>query len=181
MRNAGDFKAEVEFATAKNFIEWYNRSVGRQLTFTCRPAEAPDFIFRDTVGEIGLEITTVYYDQKHARIAAETARERRKAYTKQEFIENPALEMHWVAAPESKLIASINQRLIRKCRNNYGANCVLVVRIVSAALTDAYEFETVVVAHVRAPAKHCFLKIFLTQNQEDFFAVNECEARNGEL
>ena len=70
MSRAGDINIAVEFATAKNFIHWYNRKTDRNLSFS-KKQETPDFIYADENGEIGLEVTTAYYNQDHARVTAE--------------------------------------------------------------------------------------------------------------
>jgi hypothetical protein len=74
-----------------------------------------------------------------------------------------------IIGPEKKLIESINGRLTEKCRNDYGPDCILVVRVVGAALTTKIELETEVIPQVSVPGKSLFSNIFITENQKDYF------------
>ncbi len=174
MSKVEDLKIKVEEATARNFIEWYNKSTNRNFAFLHRPSPAPDFVYSDKDGEIGLEITTVYYDQNHAKATTETARGIRKSCSLQDIIGALRLdELDWVQVcePEIKLITSINRQLTEKCEKDYGSDCILVVRVVSAGLTTESEFETEVIPQLRVPEKNRFLNIFITENQNVYFEL----------
>jgi len=172
MSGAGHLNAEVERATAQNFIRWYNKQNGRDLAFSRTPENAPDFVYSDKDGELALEITTVYYGNEHARATNETARGTRRAYAMQEIIDAPeSVEWHSVDNPEPRLIASINRGLTNKCQNDYGSECLLVIRVVCPALTSDFELETAVIPHVSVPNNNRFLGMFVTRNQETYFEL----------
>lgn len=173
MSRGRDLKDKVEWATAQNFVQWYNAINGRNLTFSERPHEAPDFRFCDSEGAVVLEITTVSYDQTHAKYTYEIARGRRKAYSIHDVVGGKQpIEFHSVPCAESKLVTSINGQLARKCANNYGSDCILVARIVGAALTTEFFLQHQVVPHVAVGERNPFMEIYLTMNQTDYFAVS---------
>ena len=66
---------EEEIASAGNFVRWYSNTRGREL-ITLEKQEAPDFLCKFRDGDIGLEITTAYYDNQHARAVWDIAREK---------------------------------------------------------------------------------------------------------
>ncbi len=154
-----DLKGQVELATARNFIGWYNKQAGRSLVI--EKQEAPDFICRDEIGTIGLEVTICFYDQGHAAMVSNWARGNR---------ERASLSLKkW--EPEYALVASINRRLVEKAYKRYGGNCFLIIRVASSPLTNPSEFENEVVRAILVPTKHPFSKIFLTEDQLKFFSL----------
>ena len=168
---SGDLNTKVEYATAQNFIQWYNQRTGRNLALS-KKQETPDFIYTDENGEIGLEVTTAYYNQDHARVTAETGRGRRRAFTIKEIIDDPeGIEGHTVWDPELSLIDFINSLIVKKYAKPYGENCVLVIRVLMPALTTDYEFLHEVLPNIRLPEQTPFKEVYLTANQQAYFKL----------
>lgn len=158
--NSNDLKGQVERATARNFIDWYNKENSRKLVLS-KKQEAPDFVYVDEIGEIGIEITTCFYNQYHAALVSKWAR----GYAVRENRSKLMRE------PEKELVASINERLREKAQKRYGENCFLVIRVPSSPLTTNAEFERDVVPAISVPMNHPFRKIFVTVDQQHFFTL----------
>jgi len=171
MNRGGDLNTKVEYATAANFVEWYNITFGQKLALL-RKQESPDFIYADAIGEIGLEVTTAYYNQDDAKILAETGRGKRRTYSIQEIVDAPKeINYQTVWEPEMSLVHFLNKLTMAKCSKHYGASCILVIRVPKPALTTRFEFEHEVVPNVSVPAENSFNEIFLTADQRRYFKL----------
>ena len=169
MNRPGDLNEIVESDTAENFIHWYNQKNGRNLTRS-KKQEAPDFIYTDEDGEIGLEVTTAYYDQRHARATGEIGRKRRRPTTVQEVVNNPE-GAEWISGSEASLTDFINRIIKNKCQKLYGENCILLIRVVRPDLTTVHELQHVVIPDLRVPEQNPFKEVYLTINQQCYFKL----------
>lgn len=160
MGRPDDLKYQVEHATAQNFIQWHNEQNGRNLTLL-KKQEAPDFIYSDHIGQIGLEVTTIFYNKDHAEFTATAVRGQHKTN-----VISPVIR-----EPEESLVKSINMQIAKKCENDYGKNSLLVIRVILPALTSNREFEEHVISQIIIPDICRFKEIYLTWNQQNYFKL----------
>ena len=164
-------KTEVENASASNFVRWYRDKEGRELTGLIR-GEAPDFICKIGDKNIGLEITTAYYDCEHSRALWRGACGQ-TALKKLEDIFASAEETEFIEIyqPEQQLIESINNVLVKKCTKSYGPSTILLIRVPSHPLTTASEFVSRVVPFISIPTENPFREVYVASDQAGFFRV----------
>ena len=66
-------KDNFERVVAENFVHWYNQQNRTNFIFYSRQ-ENPDLTYRDDITELNIEVTSAYYDQRHARLLWQNAR-----------------------------------------------------------------------------------------------------------
>ena len=119
---------EHEQAVGNEFVVWLNKENGSSLVFSRRGTPAPDLIYIDGTSELGLEISSAYYDGAHARFQWKNARG------------NSDAPSSWSGMNfETHLIQNIGEVIKTKSQKAYGPNCYLVI-FVRADLTSYDEF-----------------------------------------
>lgn len=122
-----DLKKQHERAVGDALVEWLNSSTGTDYAFA-RAGEAPDLVFSSSKGELGIEVTTAYYDGAHAKSMWDLAR-------------GIADMTEWSGKDFDEGLASEVVRLVdEKCTGQYGANCLLLIDV-QAPLTTADELQ----------------------------------------
>ena len=112
-----------EQAVGDQFIDWLNTTSGFKYTFKGRGNTAPDLIYSDGQSELGIEITSAYYDSDHAKMQWQLARK------------IPDAPTTWSGMNfDERLAKNIESKISEKCINDYGPNSVLIV-FVRADLT----------------------------------------------
>ena len=150
-----NMKEQHERAVGDGFIVEFNKQQGTQYVFDRLGGEAPDLVYRDGNSEIGLEITSCYYDPNHAKFLWKNARNL------------PDAAAGWNGVNFSQtFVVNINATLRDKCAKDYGSDCILLV-YVSLNLTTFKDMEALL-PKIEIPAKHGFEGIYLVGD----FGVN---------
>jgi hypothetical protein len=130
-------------------IEWYNQQHRTSFRFDGRAGGAPDLKYREGKHWLGVEVTSVYYDQKDDA--------KFKWGAERQLPDTPT---EWEGKDfEEFLVARINSVIVDKCRNDYGPNCLLAV-YVFADMTPADRMEALLKS-VSVPATPRFHGIYL--------------------
>jgi hypothetical protein len=138
-----------ELAVGYEFMRWFNQVNGKQFTYDNRPHEAPDLRYVDGNQILNIEITDAYYDKEIAEMQWKTARKEEDA------------PQGWIGGDfDRMLVSNINAGIAKKCRNDYGKDCVLVVAV-RPGLTSAEEMEEML-SEIKVPEKTPFTGIYLT-------------------
>jgi hypothetical protein len=147
-----DIQIKHERAVGDDFIRWYNRANVTRFSFDTRPREAPDLGYVDGSRVLNLELTDAYYDeQSDAAMQWDAARQKANAPDS------------WSGGDfDQALIKNINAAIAKKCRNDYGKDCVLIVAVRPGLTTD-YEMEQIL-SEIKTPQKTPFIGIYLTGN-----------------
>ncbi len=143
---------QYELAVGNKLITKLNQKQGTKYTFKQRGDgrgdEGPDLIYRDDNSEIGIEVVTCYYDDSHAKLEWQNARN------------YPNAPQSWAGVNfNSALIENINKVLQDKCVKNYGRKCLLAVYI-NPGLTTYNEMDSRLL-NIKVPPKHHFAGIYL--------------------
>jgi hypothetical protein len=134
--------------------------------------DAPDFVYADEHGKIGLEVTTVHYNQDHAKLVGQLGRGERKAKSAEEVVSHPEeIEFFEFHEPEGSLATSICRALSQKCQKRYGSNCILLIRALLPGLTTIEELRQEVIPTIALPPDCPFSEVFLTADQETYFKL----------
>jgi len=137
-----------ERAVGDAFVDWYNRRKGTSFEYYARGADPPDLVYRNGTEELPLEITAAYYDDGHATMLWQDARD------------SPDAPDSWKSkSPDEKLITSVNLALGKKSGKTYPSGCVLVVAIYPE-LTAADEFAALL-PEINVPVGHPFAAIYI--------------------
>lgn len=145
-------KEKFERFVGEKFIEWINSNRKSHFVFLRRgdvpPDEAPDLIFTDGGGELGVEVSSEYYDKADAKLIWEVAREKMDA------------PRSWSGMNfEDALVANITRVISTKAAKQYGSNCMLVI-YVEPRLTESEEMCELA-ARVEVPDQHSFRGIYI--------------------
>ena len=155
-----DFNAQTEWAVAMACLDWYNAAARRQLTILeKREPPDPDFLCVDQAGQLWIEVTSTHYSQDHHRTHVLAARRRLPLPVTTDVL----------VEPEQLLLYSLRCTIERKCQNDYGKECVLVVRAL-APITLPLEFREQVLPHLRRPPNCKFAGIYVCLDNH-FFEV----------
>ena len=157
---------EHERAVGRDFITWYNAKQRTAFRVVGRPDEAPDLILRDGDRQMTAEVTTCYYDAQHARFLWAPARGRpdeMRTWSGQDF--------------EKGLVQSINDELERKCGNDYGPGCVLLISVHPTVTTATMMTE--ILKDLVLPKRNPFEGIYLVGHfaSRSRFSPAELEVR----
>ncbi len=138
-----------ERAVADSFVRWFNAKKGKNFKYDSRPHEAPDQRYVDGDEILNIELTDAYYDKDDAAMQWKVAR-------KEDDAPN-----HWMGGDiDRTLAANVSGIIAKKCRNDYGRDCVLVVAV-RPALTSGEEMEQML-SMIEIPKKTPFTGIYLT-------------------
>jgi hypothetical protein len=145
-----------ERAVGDAFMDWYNKRNGTTYAYHERGANAyherganpQDLIYRSGSQQVLLEVTVAYYDDSHATMLWQSARD----------VPN-APNLCSSGSPDAKLIDSINHRLAEKSLKRYPPGCILVVGVYPD-LTTAEEFEELIPG-VNVSVQHPFAEIYV--------------------
>jgi hypothetical protein len=137
-----------ERAVGDAFIEWFNARKGASFAYSSRGSDPPDLIYRDGSKEVLLEITVAYYDDGHARMLWQNARN-----------VGGAPDLWSSKSPDQKLVDSVTMALAKKSAKAYPSGCMLLV-VVYPDLTDAEEFASLRQGIV-VPPSHPFAEIYV--------------------
>ncbi|MEE9160085.1 MAG: hypothetical protein V3U60_17080 [Gammaproteobacteria bacterium] len=144
-----DQQAQFERTVGDAFIEWYNNSIGVSFEFSARPENAPDLHYEDGANQLVLEITGAYYDSLDATLRWQNLRKVANAPT------------GWGGKDmDESLLDDISTRIRKKCRNRYGADCILVI-YVHPAMTLKEEVDELL-RRIEIPHDSPFAGIYLT-------------------
>ncbi len=136
-----------ERAVGDAFVDWYNKLTGSSFEYHARGADPPDLIYREGTKELLLEITGGYYDDEHATMLWQNARE------------VPGAPDSWSGkSPDQKLIESINLALGKKSNKAYPSACLLVVAVYPD-LVSSKEFVALL-PEICVPTGHPFAAIY---------------------
>lgn len=139
---------KAERFIGEKFIEWMNSNKRSRFVFSCRGNLAPDLIFTDGDEELGVEISSAYYDGAYAKLVWEGSRGKKDAPSS------------WGGVNfEDTLVANINKTISMKAAKQYGSNCVLVI-YVDPRLTEHQEMRKLA-ARVEMPIRHSFRGIYI--------------------
>lgn len=147
-----DLKRQHEQAAAQRFLDWLKQNRGRSLVISSK-TEAPDFECTDGASgaTVGLEVSTAYYDEHHAKGAWDLARGRTRQYAS-DVLQNP----------DEGLADSINNRLSDKCKKQYTVSFPVVLVVDSRPpLTDEQDVQDTILPAIRLPAQVPFQEIYL--------------------
>jgi hypothetical protein len=143
-----EIQGRHERAVGYEFVRWFNGVNGKQFKFDNRPHEAPDLRYVDGNQVLNMEITDAYYDKKDAEMQWKTARKEENAPDR------------WSGGDiDRALVANISAGIAKKCRKDYGKNCVLVVAV-RPGLTSDDEMEQML-SEIKIPEKTPFTCIYL--------------------
>lgn len=108
----------MERFVGDKFITWLNNQRHASYSFSKRGTPAPDLIYRDGATELGIEISSAYYDAAYARFQWQYARG------------NPTAPTEWSGTNfEARLIRNIGEVVDEKSKRTYGQNCCLVIYV----------------------------------------------------
>jgi hypothetical protein len=164
-------KIKTEIASARNFVRWYSHTTDRKL-IALKKQEAPDFVCRFGDCEIGLEITTAYYDDRHAKAVWRIARGEVTARRIQDISSNGDESVFLeVYVPEQKILDFINNCIRIKCEKSYGIPTILLIRIPCLPLTADRELQHEVIPNLKVPNQNPFREVYLTADQKSYFLL----------
>jgi hypothetical protein len=142
-----------ERTVGEAFIRWFNAKYGNQFKYDNRPHEAPDLRYMDGNQALNIEITGAYYDDR------DDAAMQWKAARKEDDA-----PYGWSGRDFDRTLVSnirnISAAIAKKCRKDYGKNCVLVVAV-RPAITSDDEMEQML-SEIKIPEKTPFAGIYLT-------------------
>src|SRR4030095_433 len=107
--NNEELKQKVERAIGDEFVKWLNRITGSDFQFDSIGADPPDLGYRDGDNIMPVEVATSYYDEEDAKMRWGHARALLEAPTNSGIVHEEG----------QRLIADINQRIIKKCRGRH--------------------------------------------------------------
>ncbi len=143
------YKKNFERSVGESFIDWYNRQNNTNFAFRCQ-GESPDLTYRDGAAVLHVEVTSAYYDKRHAKSLWQNARR------------EPNAPKGWGGIDFDKALKEeIEKAIADKCDKNYGPDCVVLVVDVTPVLTGADEMESQL-GEIRVPSAHRFAGIYLT-------------------
>lgn len=110
---------QFEQGVGDRFADWLSATSGAQCAFLRRAEQAPDLVYSYKEGELLVEITTAYYDERHAMFLWKTGRGAMDA---------PA---GWSSGPnpDTLLVTAIAACVAKKSKKRYGKNTVLLIEI----------------------------------------------------
>ena len=144
-----EIQCRHEHAVGYEFVRWFNKVNGKQFKYDNRPHEAPDLRYVDGNQILNIEITDAYYDEDDAEMQWKTARKEADApdrWSGGDFDRTP--------------VSNISAGIAKKCRKDYGKDCVLVVAV-RTGLTSVEEMEHML-SEIKIPEKTPFTGIYLT-------------------
>ncbi len=135
--NKKDFEKSIcmEFINSPNIIPSYNTT----YTLIEEDREAPDFILEDSKeNEIGLEITSAYYDQDRAKGYWKTLRSDKEGIydSRGNCIEGNIPLKDVMLNPDEMLAFFVKKELDSKCLKTYGHQCILVIFVDAPLWSD---------------------------------------------
>lgn len=114
-----------EFINSSNVIPPYNTN----SSLIEDDREAPDFFLQDSKGnKIGLEVTSAYHNQELA-----------KGYWKSVQYAKEGIDSYQdvvMSNPDKMLIPSIKNIIEKKCKKDYGQQCILIIHVVDPVWSD---------------------------------------------
>lgn len=115
----------------------------------------PDLVYLVDGKSLGIEVTSAYYDQGHARNEWELARKRLKPDLR-------GSTKLWSGDEPDKLIAaSVQERIVEKASKTYaGVDSTWLCIYSEAPLSDLADMR-VLVRGLHVPQQHCFGRLFL--------------------
>ncbi len=117
-----NLKRQFEQRIAKEFIKNENVIPSSKNYKLKEHGDAPDFIIKDDEeNEIGLEITSAYYDQELAKGYFELLRSTKQGI---DYSQNVVM-----LNPDIMLISFVKRILNKKCLKNYGNQSILVIYV----------------------------------------------------
>jgi len=150
-----EIQSRHEHAVGYEFIRWFNAKNGKQFEYDKRPHKAPDLRYVDGKQILNIEITDAYYDKndadkkEDAELQWKTARKEADA------------PHGWLGGDfDRTLVSNISAGIAKKCRKDYGKDCVLVVAV-RPGLTSADEMEQML-SEIKIPDETPFTGIYLT-------------------
>jgi hypothetical protein len=139
---------QFEKAIGDQFFEWLNTRSKTTYSFSRRAGEAPDLVYVSGEDELLVEITSGYYDGKHAEFLWKGARGTRDA---------PA---NWNGVdPDKSLAQAIAHRVAEKCAKRYGERSVLLINV-PPGVTSAEELSELL-AKQSLPVEAPFAAIYV--------------------
>ena len=125
-----DMKREFELAICKKFVNGQNIVPPPGTTYTMlEHGDTPDFILKDNKNgkEIGLEVTSAYYNQNRAIGSWKAVRKADKGETGIFDSLGNTVNGSLIAEPDMSLASFVQYGLNRKCQNDYGRQCILII------------------------------------------------------
>jgi hypothetical protein len=110
-RNADD-KLAIERATAEQWCSWFSQQTGRLCRYVRPGDDPPDVICEIDGMEVAVEVTTAYYDDRHARMLRRHAK--------------PAVNRAWFASPDSSLVRDIRTQIAKKAQKSSKSDVLLL-------------------------------------------------------
>lgn len=172
-----DKKKALEKAVCERFVkgEYVIPPIERKYELKVH-SDAPDFILKDDKGsEIGLEVTTAYYDQSRAEGTWKRPSEKGIFDSRGNFLGswNPVKAGFYdrdgnrvklpindvITEPDKCLTSFVQNQINEKCKKNYGIPCILVI-YAAAPLWDNETLEEIRNI-IQVPEKNPFLEIYI--------------------
>lgn len=153
MENHNALKKGHEKAVGQSFIDKYNSRIGSSYRLVTSD-ERPDLIFEDPIRRrLGVEVTTIYYDNNDAKITWDIVRG------------NSSRGTYGLVNPDEALLTFTNEGIEKKCKDfatgiKHNMPCFLVCHG-SPPLTDAADINRKVLPGIRIPQSVLFAEIWL--------------------
>ena len=144
-------KEKNEKAVGETFIEWLNSESGSNYRFVDHPDIAPDLRYSSNGNELLIEVTSAFYDEKHAKFIWKGIRQ------------NEDAPPSWKGVNANKsLVIEICERITNKAQKRYGGKTVLLIEV-PPGVTSAEELEEMLVT-MQFPKKLPFVGIYVVGN-----------------
>lgn len=144
-------KEKNEKAVGETFIEWLNAEKGSNYRFIDRPDIAPDLRYSSNENELLIEVTSAFYDEKHAKFIWKGIRKDEDA------------PPFWNGVNANKsLVTEICERITNKAQKRYGEKTVLLIEV-PPGVTSAEELEEILVT-MQLPKQLPFVGIYVVGN-----------------
>lgn len=157
-------KKQHEQAIGHRFVNWYNKMhhTNFSLVRQADAGEAPDLEY---TGVLRIEVTAAYYDDGDAQIRWRRARRDPQAPSAWPIPRRDEGKVNAIirhAGFDNRLVEHINQALTKKCRNDYGRACILVIDV-RPPLTPVEDLDALI-GDIKLPGQNPFTEIYLTGN-----------------
>ncbi len=171
-------KQELEKAVCDRFVNGENILPPHKHTYTIKEyRDAPDCVLVDgKENEIGLEITTAYYDHDRARGTWTTIKSKKGIYSsKGNYLGywNPTTacfeDEHGnrvklptgdvIVEPDKCLASFVQNQINEKCQKDYGYQCILIIYL-HAPLWDDETLKTIRKT-IQIPERNPFFEIYI--------------------
>jgi predicted transcriptional regulator len=127
-----NIKKDFEKSICRKFINGSNVIPSYKTTYKLieEDREAPDFVIKDSKeNKIGLEITSAYHDQDRAKGFWKPLRSNKEDIydSRGNCIRGKIPLKDVILNPDIKLASFVKNKIDKKCMNDYGLQCILII------------------------------------------------------